>query len=1343
MYVPLALLVVVLLLELVTSTTRQSEIAALESLYNSTGGSAGRWNFTSMAACIKVGATNSRKLNLPGAAWNFKKNAAGYEMDPCAARSPANNNFAGINCTCSADNMCSITLVAVPCANLIGSLKPIVAALKNLPELNYLDMYKNSLKGPIPKEIGDLKKLQVLKLFVCSLTGTIPKEIGDLTQLQRLDLDENALTGTIPAEFWKLVKLETLWLSLNSLKTSIPPEISNFKELAYLYLYDNSFTGSLPSELGSTANLKYLVLFRNSLTGTIPASLGQLVKMTQLYLHGNSLTGVIPEDLMKATSLKKIFLHSNSLRGSIPPALGQLKDLQKLSLKENSLSGSIPPELGQCKKLATIDLSSNLITGTIPSNFSALSSLKELLVQENNLRSANIEANSFNFINPLVQSNLTLLNINDNNFTGTIPEVVFALPSLQTLFLGLNCFSGEIPSNICDARNLITLDLSSLSSGPSCREYIWAGTAFRDKFNSTFLATQKMQGSLPACMFQLPRLQALGANGNNLLGTLPTIISPSLYNISAARNKLTGKISSSLAMSANLSLLDLSFNRIRGDLSAFCTLESDEQFFLRKNMSLDLQVNHLSGDIPKSLHDLKTIHLLTGNVFACSANRSEIPSHTTKRDSYQCGSNDMNPMMYVYGIVLLVAAITLVCLNQFAGMRKCFVKFSSWYRIASGSKSLSIYTEGHAITCDEIETTQIVRYVRSLQVQRWFVCMMGLYLIVLTICYASLTGNHNQTVSISYAWVLTAAYLSGPNSTAVLLICGILFTCYMSYLIAVDKRSSMGHRIIDQVINVETGKKPANGAFLTNLRISVLTILRLLLIVTFNTVVIIGGNVWYVIILLSGTKLAYQKLFQFCFALFKLVWSMKAMPYMFESDAVHFGIDVNHHNALESKVFGGRHRMLFTLNAYVMFLIPLLTVLIVDDACFYNTLYPPKPVETSRLIKDCMVTYSTGTCAFTADYVSIAKTVAPFTYSYTCSDSILRIYIPLFMEIALLLIGKSTVALLYLCWVVHEENHDPHEATSGMLKNMLLHLVRSVVPHKHLILDNARRREEYSPGRVFKTRINKWITRVLPGTLTNMLVMLTFGFAAPILGAMMITYLVIDSCIQQLVFGRFLEAELSVLLEYKRQAVAVEARVGSTSAATMRARARMEDAIKDIHKPWGARAALKEAEAMCQFVPASALWHGRLSFIVITSALTASKLVDVENSSLNQNGRSMWAATTMMSCACALVLFTWIYNKFLRNKNSLARSHTLECRGSNIEMATTGAKRSTLNPLKEENHTALQPDASHYEMKEDELDLGEGAIKNPVHNTELRKNELREGSTKNSVQNTEDIISTA
>ena len=99
MYTSLALFAVVLLLRSVAATTRQQEIAALERLYNSTGGNAGRWNFTSMNARIKYLATGYSHygyLDLSGAAWDFKKNAAGgYEVDPCTSGS-SGNNFAGI-----------------------------------------------------------------------------------------------------------------------------------------------------------------------------------------------------------------------------------------------------------------------------------------------------------------------------------------------------------------------------------------------------------------------------------------------------------------------------------------------------------------------------------------------------------------------------------------------------------------------------------------------------------------------------------------------------------------------------------------------------------------------------------------------------------------------------------------------------------------------------------------------------------------------------------------------------------------------------------------------------------------------------------------------------------------------------------------------------------------------------------------------------------------------------------------------------------------------------------------------------------------------------------------------
>jgi hypothetical protein len=141
------------------------------------------------------------------------------------------------------------------------------------------------------------------------------------------------------------------------------------------------------------------------------------------------------------------------------------------------------------------------------------------------------------------------------------------------------------------------------------------------------VGSSELAPHLPSCVFKLPpHLLVLNANGNNLLGAVPTTISPSIKNISLSRNKLFGTISAQLATSASPTSLDLSYNHISGNLDAFAN-SSGDQFFIKKEISLKLQINHLSGDIPDSLQHLSTISILSGNVFACSASRNELPEH--------------------------------------------------------------------------------------------------------------------------------------------------------------------------------------------------------------------------------------------------------------------------------------------------------------------------------------------------------------------------------------------------------------------------------------------------------------------------------------------------------------------------------------------------------------------------------------------------------------------------------------------------------------------------------------------------------------------------------------------
>jgi len=48
------------------------------------------------------------------------------------------------------------------------------------------ELYKNDLKGPIPKELGDLKNLVSLGLYQNNLTGSIPATLSNLSNIKFL-----------------------------------------------------------------------------------------------------------------------------------------------------------------------------------------------------------------------------------------------------------------------------------------------------------------------------------------------------------------------------------------------------------------------------------------------------------------------------------------------------------------------------------------------------------------------------------------------------------------------------------------------------------------------------------------------------------------------------------------------------------------------------------------------------------------------------------------------------------------------------------------------------------------------------------------------------------------------------------------------------------------------------------------------------------------------------------------------------------------------------------------------------------------------------------------------------
>ncbi|KAG2706508.1 hypothetical protein I3760_05G106000 [Carya illinoinensis] len=116
-----------------------------------------------------------------------------------------------LHITCNSEN--SVTRVDLGNAGLSGFLVPQLGAL---PNLQYLEVFRNNISGSIPMELGNLTSLISLDLYQNQFSGIIPASLGYLPSLRFLKLNSNKLTGNIPVEVLELVT----WGSLRILNVS-------------------------------------------------------------------------------------------------------------------------------------------------------------------------------------------------------------------------------------------------------------------------------------------------------------------------------------------------------------------------------------------------------------------------------------------------------------------------------------------------------------------------------------------------------------------------------------------------------------------------------------------------------------------------------------------------------------------------------------------------------------------------------------------------------------------------------------------------------------------------------------------------------------------------------------------------------------------------------------------------------------------------------------------------------------------------------------------------------------------------------------------------------------------
>ncbi|XP_022136558.1 probable LRR receptor-like serine/threonine-protein kinase At1g53430 [Momordica charantia] len=273
-----------------------------------------------------------------------------------------------------------------------------------------------------------------IRLKGLNLTGILPAAFGNLTQLQLIDLSRNFISGPIPREFARIPLVELSMLG-NRLSGQIPPEIGDIATLEHLVLEDNRLGGNLPESLGKLTRLQRLLLTANNFTGPIPDTYGNLRNLTDFRIDGNDVSGKLPEFIGNWTKLERLDIQGTSMENPIPHAISELKNLtelritdlkgpatsfpnltqltslQELVLRNCLIEDRIPGYIGQFNALKTLDLSFNRLSGPIPDTFQNLERVTRFLFLTNNSLSGQVPS--------WILNSERSIDLSYNNFTGS------------------------------------------------------------------------------------------------------------------------------------------------------------------------------------------------------------------------------------------------------------------------------------------------------------------------------------------------------------------------------------------------------------------------------------------------------------------------------------------------------------------------------------------------------------------------------------------------------------------------------------------------------------------------------------------------------------------------------------------------------------------------------------------------------------------------------------------------------------------------------------------------------------------------------------------------------------
>nr|GME05639.1 receptor-like protein kinase HAIKU2 [Ipomoea batatas] len=306
--------------------------------------------------------------------------------------------------------------------------------------------------------------------------------------------------------------------------------------------------------------------------------------VTGISLDNKSLSGVISPSISMLQALTSLVLPSNALSGVLPTELSKCASLRVLNVTGNNLNGSLP-DLSKLTNLEILDLSINYFSGEFPTWVANLTGLVSLGLGNNDFDEGEIPESIGNL------KKLTWLYLAHSNLRGEIPDSIFGLEALQTLDICMNHISGNFPKLIGKMQSLYKIELYNNNlTGELPAEL--ADLAFLEEFD---ISNNQMYGALPRGIGNLKKLTVFHVFKNNFSGELPSGFGDMqhLVSFSIYQNSFSGTFPENLGKFSPLSSIDISENQFSGGFPKYLCQNGKLQYLLAVE-------NRFTGDFPET-----------------------------------------------------------------------------------------------------------------------------------------------------------------------------------------------------------------------------------------------------------------------------------------------------------------------------------------------------------------------------------------------------------------------------------------------------------------------------------------------------------------------------------------------------------------------------------------------------------------------------------------------------------------------------------------------------------------------------------------------------------------------